>query len=250
MVQLSGSQCVRYERHIELPEIGEVGQARLLSSSILIVGAGGLGTPASAYLAAGGVGRLGIIDDDVVRKSNLQRQFLYKESDENKLKTECLRNTLKETTPKADIECLNERLSEGNAEAIISRYDLVLDGSDNFETKYLINRVCFQLRKPVIYGAVLNFDGQVSVFKGYEQGQPCYKCLYPEVPEHLVPTCSESAVLGPVVGVIGSLQAVEAMKELLGLPTLAGSLFLYSALNFNIMKTKIEKRDNCPVCGL
>jgi molybdopterin/thiamine biosynthesis adenylyltransferase len=249
MDKLSGKQYIRYERHIELPEIGEYGQNKLLNSSILIIGAGGLGTPAAAYLAAGGIGKLGIIDDDVVSRGNLQRQFLYKDTDENKSKVACLCARLREANPEIELEPLNVRLIRGNADDIISDYDLVLDGSDNFETKYLANEVCHRQKKPLVYGAVLGFDGQVSVFKSYERDQPCYKCLYADVPEHLVPSCTESAVLGPMVGIIGALQAAEAIKVLLNLPCLAGSLLFYNALNAHIAKAGITKRSNCAICA-
>lgn len=248
--RLESSAYVRYERHIELPEIGEQGQAKLLASKVLVVGAGGLGTPAAVYLTAAGVGHIGIVDDDTVRRSNLQRQILYKTTDEGLPKVECLARELKALNPETSLETIGERLAEGNARETIGRYDLVIDGSDNFETRYLLNDVCYELKKPLVSGAVLNFDGQVAVFKAYENdAQPCYRCLHPDIPDrNMVPSCTESAVLGPLVGVIGCLQATEAIKELVGLPGLAGALLTYSALNTHIEKVTLRKDPHCPTC--
>lgn len=248
---LNSKAFVRYERHIELPEIGEAGQAKLLASKVLIVGAGGLGTPAAVYLTAAGIGHIGIIDDDTIRRSNLQRQILYKSADEGNVKVECLSRELKALNPETEIEAICARLTAENAKEIVGRYDLVVDGSDNFETRYLLNDICYELKKPLVSGAVLNFDGQVGVFMAYDDAAlPCYRCLYPQMPEPgTVPTCSESAVLGPLVGIIGCIQATEAIKALLSLPGLAGHLLTYSALNVHMAKMAVPKRPDCPTCS-
>lgn len=248
-MSLSGKKYLRYERHIDLPKIGEAGQLKLLDARVLIVGAGGLGTPAAAYLAAAGVGTLVIIDDDVVQKSNLQRQIFYTDGDAGKAKVDCLRTRLMALNSEITVEAIQARLTRENGAAIISACDVVIDGSDNFATKYLLNELCIEAKKPLVYGAVYQFEGQIAVFQGYEADKPCYRCLYRDVPEVGAPTCTEAAVWGPGVGMIGTLQASEAMKLLLDLSTLAGGMLLFNALTMQFENIQLAKDKTCPACG-
>jgi sulfur-carrier protein adenylyltransferase/sulfurtransferase len=233
----------RYSRQTRLPELGEEGQRRLGSGSVVIVGAGGLGSPASMYLAAAGVGRIGLVDFDVVDETNLHRQLLYGTNDVGRRKVEAARERLNGINPHAAIELHETALTSENALEILGGYDIVIDGTDNFPTRYLINDACTLLHKPNVYGSVFRFEGQVSVFDA-DRG-PCYRCLYPDPPPpHLVPSCAEAGVLGVLPGVIGMLQATEAIKLLaaIGEP-LIGRLLLYDALASSFRRLTIPK--NC-----
>lgn len=247
---LTSKQYVRYERHVELCGVDNLGQQKLLNANVLIIGAGGLGCPVSTYLAGAGVGQLTIIDDDVINISNLHRQFSYNTSQVGKIKVTALKERLEQQNPDCKVTALTQRLDATNASDLVQSYDLVVDGSDNFDTRYLLNAVCHQHSKTLVSGSILQFDGQVYVFKTHQNG-PCYRCLYPTQPTNFqVPSCTESAVLGPVAGVIGTLMAVEILKELLGLEeSLNGSLLLYSALNTEIRKVSFLKKPDCPTCG-
>ena len=246
---LSSEQRGRYSRHILLSEIGEEGQARLLESKVLIVGAGGLGSPAAIYLAAAGVGTIGIVDFDVVDASNLQRQILHNLDRIGHAKVESARETLSALNPDVKIEPHNVRLSAGNVLDILSGYDVVVDGGDNFPTRYLVNDASLHLRKPVVHGSIFRFEGQVSVFSPYEG--PCYRCQYPEPPPpELAPSCAEAGVLGVLPGIIGSIQTVETIKLILGIgETLVGRLLTYDALTEDFMNLNIRRDPSCPACG-
>ncbi|HXI14327.1 MAG TPA: molybdopterin-synthase adenylyltransferase MoeB [Thermoanaerobaculia bacterium] len=246
---LSASELRRYSRHILLPQIGQDGQDRLKQGSVLIVGAGGLGSPAALYLAAAGVGRIGLVDFDRVALSNLHRQILYTTADEGLSKLEVAATRLRAANEEIAIELHETELTSANALSIIKPYDLVLDGSDNFPTRYLVNDACVILGKPDIYGSVFRFDGQVSVFSA--STGPCYRCLYPAPPPpDLIPSCAEGGVLGVLPGVIGVLQATEAIKLLakIGKP-LIGRLLLYDALHMEFRTIRIGKNHGCSVCG-
>lgn len=232
-----------------LPEIGEAGQQRLKESSILLVGTGGLGSPAALYLAAAGVGRIGLVDGDRVDESNLQRQVLYGVSDRGEAKAEAAARRLADLNPEIEIEAHNTLLTPENAFEIVANYDMVLDGADNFSTRYLCNDLSIMLKKPLVHGSIFKFEGQVSVF-GYEEG-PCYRCIYPEPPpEGTVPSCGEIGVLGVLPGIIGTLQATEAIKLMLGLGTsLAGRILLYDSLQMTFREIRVRRDPDCPVCG-
>jgi adenylyltransferase/sulfurtransferase len=247
--QLVQEEYIRYSRHLILPEVGEAGQQKLKAASVLLVGAGGLGSPAAFYLAAAGVGRIGIADFDNVELVNLQRQIIHGTSDIGRSKVDSAVEKMDALNPMVKIEKISERLSSENALQIINNYDVVIDGSDNFPTRYLLNDVCVLSGKPYVYGSIFRFDGQASVF-GTEQG-PCYRCLYPEPPPpHLVPSCEDGGVLGILPGIIGSIQATEAIKLILNIgESLAGQLLLFDALKMEFNKLKIKKRTDCPVCG-
>jgi molybdopterin/thiamine biosynthesis adenylyltransferase/rhodanese-related sulfurtransferase len=246
---LSSEEIRRYERHFVLPDIGEEGQKRLKSASVLIVGAGGLGSPAAIYLAAAGIGRLGIIDSDDVDHSNLQRQILYNTSDVGKSKVELAKKRIVEINPNVEVRIFSERLTSKNALSIFSPYDVIIDGSDNLPTRYLVNDACVMLNKPDVYGGIFQFEGQASVFDA-KQG-PCYRCLFPEPPPpELVPTCAEGGVLGVLPGIIGSIQATEAIKIIVGFgETLVGRLILLDAAKMDFRELKLEKVKSCPMCG-
>ncbi|MCB0711186.1 MAG: molybdopterin-synthase adenylyltransferase MoeB [Ignavibacteriae bacterium] len=246
---LTSSERRRYSRHIMLPEIGEAGQQRLKESSILLVGTGGLGSPAALYLAAAGVGRIGLVDGDRVDESNLQRQVLYGVSDRGEAKAEAAARRLADLNPEIEIEAHNTLLTPENAFEIVANYDMVLDGADNFSTRYLCNDLSIMLKKPLVHGSIFKFEGQVSVF-GYEEG-PCYRCIYPEPPpEGTVPSCGEIGVLGVLPGIIGTLQATEAIKLMLGLGTsLAGRILLYDSLQMTFREIRVRRDPDCPVCG-
>ncbi|MEZ4784446.1 MAG: molybdopterin-synthase adenylyltransferase MoeB [Candidatus Kapaibacterium sp.] len=246
---MTSSERRRYSRHIMLPEIGEAGQQRLKESSILLVGTGGLGSPAALYLAAAGVGRIGLVDGDRVDESNLQRQVLYGVSDRGEAKAEAAARRLADLNPEIEIEAHNTLLTPENAFEIVANYDMVLDGADNFSTRYLCNDLSIMLKKPLVHGSIFKFEGQVSVF-GYEEG-PCYRCIYPEPPpEGTVPSCGEIGVLGVLPGIIGTLQATEAIKLMLGLGTsLAGRILLYDSLQMTFREIRVRRDPDCPVCG-
>ena len=250
---LSPDERERYGRHLSVPEVGEAGQARLLQSRVLLVGAGGLGSPAAFYLAAAGVGRLGIVDDDVVDRSNLQRQILHTDDRVGRPKVESARRTLEALNPGVEIEAIAERLAPDNVERIFDGYDVVVDGTDNFPTRYLVNDACVKLGIPNVHGSVYRFEGQVSVFwPGREKDPgPCYRCLYPSPPPpELAPSCAEAGVLGVLPGVVGLLQAVETVKVLLGIgEPLVGRLLQYDALQAGFHKLRMERDPACRHCS-
>jgi len=247
--RLSALELSRYSRHIMLPEMGMAGQESLKSARVLIIGAGGLGCPLGLYLAAAGVGHLGIVDNDVVDESNLQRQVLYTVDDIGKLKVECAAARLRQLNPYIKISCYPELLTSANAMQLLEPYDLVIDGTDNFPTRYLVNDACVLLNKPNIYGSIFRFDGQATVFN-YQQG-PCYRCLYPTPPPPgLVPSCAEGGVLGVLPAIIALIQATEAIKMLTKMgESLSGKLLLYDALQMEFEYLQIEKDPDCPLCG-
>jgi adenylyltransferase/sulfurtransferase len=255
-MDFSDAQIRRYARHILLDEIGGDGQARLLQSRVLVVGAGGLGSPVLLYLAAAGVGTLGVIDDDVVDVSNLQRQIVHPTASVGVAKVESARATLAAINPEVRVVCHHERLSAANALSLIADYDLVADGSDNFPTRFLLNDACYFARRPLVSGAILRFDGQLSTFKAYqplpepERHGPCYRCLFREPPPGQIPTCAEAGVLGAFCGAIGSLQATEVIKELLGIGEgMSGWLLICDALEATFRKIRIRRDSACPLCG-
>ena len=249
---LSDRQVERYARHLVLEEIGEEGQERLLASSVLVVGAGGLGAPLLLYLAAAGIGRIGIIDDDEVELSNLQRQILYGEGDLGGPKAASAAARIAALNPDPAIEAIGSRLVAENAEAILARFDVIADGSDNFPTRYLLNDLCYRLGKPLVSAALLRFEAQLSTFKAHlGPPHPCYRCLFPEPPPPgLNPRCAEAGILGALAGVAGALQGVEVVKELLGLgESLSGRLLLYDALAADFRTIRLKRRADCPCCG-
>jgi adenylyltransferase/sulfurtransferase len=239
----------RYSRHLLIPEVGLAGQERLASSRVLVVGAGGLGSPVLAYLAAAGVGRILVIDDDTVDVTNLQRQILYDTADVGAPKATRAAERLRALNPQIAIDPLTARLDASNARELVRLVDVVVDGSDTFSTRYLVNDACVLEHKLDVNGAIFRFDGQLSVFGA--QGGPCYRCLYPEAPpEHLVPTCSEGGVLGVLAGMVGTFQANEALKVLLGIGTpLIGRLLLIDALDARVREVRIARDPACPLCG-
>jgi adenylyltransferase/sulfurtransferase len=243
-------QLERYSRHIILPEVGGLGQSKLLKSKVFVLGAGGLGSPALLYLAAAGVGTIGIADGDAVDLSNLQRQIIHNNNSVGSPKALSAKKTIEELNPDVKVTPHNERLSQENIRKIISDYDVVLDGSDNFPTRFLMNDASFFEGKPLVSGSMFRFEGQVSVFKPHK-GYPCYRCLYPEPPpKGLVPSCQEAGVLGALAGVIGLIQAVEAIKEILGIgDSLAGHLMIFDALKMTFRKVKVMKDPACALCG-
>ncbi len=246
---LSNDQRGRYSRHILLPEVGEEGQIRLLESKALIVGAGGLGSPAALYLAAAGVGTIGIVDFDVVDATNLQRQILHNLDRVGQSKVESARETLTALNPDVKIITYDERLSAENVLQIFSGYDVVVDGGDNFPTRYLVNDASVHLGIPVVHGSIFRFEGQVTVFEPYTG--PCYRCQYPEPPPpELAPSCAEAGVLGVLPGVIGTLQAMEVLKILLGIgDTLSGRLLTYDGLSQEFRTLRIRRDPTCPACS-
>jgi len=256
--QLTDAQRERYSRHILLPEVGEAGQARLLQSKVLLLGAGGLGSPAALYLAAAGVGTLGVVDADVVDASNLQRQIIHATSRVGTPKVESASKAIAELNPDVKVVPHQERLTSANVERLFRDYEVVLDGTDNFPTRYLVNDASVWMGKPVVHGSIFRFDGQVTTFipekaaakLGVTAG-PCYRCLYPEPPPpHLAPSCQEAGVLGILCGIIGTLQATEAIKILLGKgTTLAGRLLTYDSLKMKFRELKLRRAPDCPVCG-
>ncbi|HSJ86737.1 MAG TPA: molybdopterin-synthase adenylyltransferase MoeB [Anaerolineales bacterium] len=247
--ELSRDEILRYSRHLLIPEVGLEGQRKLKRSSVLIIGTGGLGSPVSLYLAAAGIGRIGLVDYDVVDSSNLQRQVIHGTSTVGKLKVESARAKLLDLNPDIQVDIYNEPYTSENAMRIAKEYDIILDGTDNFPTRYLTNDVAVFLGKPNVYASIYRFDGQVSVF--YAQEGPCYRCLFPEPPPPgLVPSCAEGGVLGVLPGTIGTLQATEALKVLLGIgEPLIGKLLLYNALDMTFDFVKLKKNPNCRVCG-
>ncbi|MFO7695209.1 MAG: molybdopterin-synthase adenylyltransferase MoeB [Vicinamibacterales bacterium] len=249
MPDLTREELIRYARHVILPDVGIDGQRRLKGARVLCVGAGGLGSPAAMYLAAAGVGTLGIVDDDVVDASNLQRQILHDSAGLGRPKVESARDRLKAINPNVSVEMHQARLTSVNALDILRRYDVVVDGADNFPTRYLVNDACVLLGKPNAFGAIFRFEGQASVFAA--KNGPCYRCIYPEPPPpDLVPSCAEAGVFGVLPGIVGTIQATETIKLVLGVgETLAGRLLVYDAMRMAFRELKVPKDPDCPVCG-
>lgn len=243
-------QIKRYSRHILLPEVGVSGQKKILDAKVFVLGAGGLGSPALFYLAAAGVKEIGVADADVVDISNLQRQILHFTKDLDRPKVESAKEKLSNLNPDTNIVPYKERITADNAMEILGKYDIVLDGSDNFPTRYLLNDACFFLKKVLVSGSILRFDGQLTVFDT-ANGSACYRCLYPELPPAgMVPSCQEAGVLGVVAGTIGVMQAQEALKVILGIgEPLINQLMLFDALNASFRKLKIKKDPACPLCS-
>lgn len=246
---LSAAELRRYARHVILPEVGETGQLRIKAGRVLLVGAGGLGSPAALYLAAAGVGTLGIVDDDVVDESNLQRQILHGTSAVGSQKTVSAEARVRDLNPHVAVEPYPTRLTAANAREIISAFDVVVDGSDNFPTRYLVNDACVLEGKPDVYGAILRFEGQASVFGAH--GGPCYRCLFRDPPPpELVPSCEEAGVIGVIPGIVGTLQALEVIKLLTGTGTpLVGRLLVIDGLSTSFRELTLQRDPHCPVCG-
>ena len=246
---LTRDEILRYSRHLLIPEVGLEGQRRLKAASALVIGTGGLGSPVALYLAAAGVGNLGLVDYDVVDSSNLQRQVIHGSGTVGQLKVESARARIADLNPSVQVDVYNEAFTSENARAIAGRYDILLDGSDNFPTRYLTNDVSVFLGKPNVYASIYRFDGQVSVFDA--RSGPCYRCLFPEPPPPgLVPSCAEGGVLGVLPGTIGTIQATEALKLLLGIgEPLIGRLLLYDALSMSVEFVRLKKNPQCRVCG-
>ena len=254
-LDFSDEQIQRYARHILLPQVGGLGQEKLLNSKVLVIGAGGLGSPVLMYLAAAGVGTIGVIDDDQVELSNLQRQIAHTTQSVGEAKVESAARTLKAINPDVKVIGYKKRFGPANALDLIGQYDLVTDGSDNFATRFLVNDAAYFARRPLVTGAILRFDGQVATFKnfpggGHEDG-PCYRCIFREPPPPgQIPTCSQAGVLGVLCGTVGSLQATEILKELLGIgDTLSGALLVYDALATQFRRIKVKRDPGCPLCG-
>ena len=249
-MKFTEEQIHRYSRQMILPGFGGKSQRKLAAARVFIMGAGGLGSPAALYLAAAGVGTLGLADFDRVELHNLQRQILHRTSDVGLLKVESGRETLRALNPEVNVRIHSERITSANIREVIRDYDLILDGSDNFPTRFLVNDACYFERKTLISGAILRFDGQLSTFKPHNGG-PCYRCLFPQPPPPgTVPSCQEAGVLGVVAGTIGILQASEALKEILGLGhSMAGRLLLFNALKPAFDEVKFQRNPQCPLCG-
>src|SRR5215475_13659297 len=248
-VSLSNDEILRYSRHLIMPEVGMEGQLRLKSAKILLVGTGGLGAPLGMYLAAAGVGRIGLVDFDVVDFTNLHRQVIHGTKDVGRKKLDSAAETIADINPNVQIDRYDVLLTSQNAMEICAPYDLIIDGTDNFPTRYLVNDACVLLKKPNVYGSIFRFEGQATVFA--YPGGPCYRCLYPEPPPPgLVPSCAEGGVLGILPGVIGLIQATEAVKLILGAgEPLVGRLLLYDALGMRFRELKLRRNSDCPVCG-
>ncbi len=248
-VQLSHDEIRRYSRHLIMPEVGIQGQRKLKAASVLLIGTGGLGSPLSLYLAAAGIGRMGLVDYDVVDETNLQRQVIHFTSDVGKSKLDSASAKLADINPYVVIEKHNVPLTSENALEILKNYDVIIDGTDNFPTRYLVNDACVILGKPNVYGSIFRFEGQLTVF--YAKEGPCYRCLFPEPPPPgLVPSCAEGGVLGVLPGTIGTMQATEAIKLILGIgKPLIGRMILYDALDMSFDTIKLRKNPACPVCG-
>ncbi len=248
-VTLSHDEIRRYSRHLIMPEVGIQGQRKLKAASVLLIGTGGLGSPLALYLAAAGIGRIGLVDYDVVDETNLQRQVIHYTSDVGKSKLDSAAAKMSDMNPYLVIEKHNTPLTSENALELLADYDVIIDGTDNFPTRYLVNDACVILGKPNVYGSIFRFDGQLTVFDA--RRGPCYRCLFPEPPPPgLVPSCAEGGVLGILPGTIGTLQATEAIKLILGIgEPLIGRMILYDALNMTFDTIKVRKNPNCPVCG-
>jgi sulfur-carrier protein adenylyltransferase/sulfurtransferase len=250
VMELNNDELRRYARHLILPEVGLAGQRKIRAASVLCVGAGGLGSPIAMYLAAAGIGKLGIVDFDAVELSNLQRQVLHGTEDVGRPKTESAAETIHRLNPQVEVITHNTRLTSQNALDILRPYDIVVDGTDNFPTRYLTNDACVLLKKPNVYGSIFRFEGQASVFAPH-LGGPCYRCLYPEPPPPgLVPSCAEGGVLGVLPGIIGTIQATEILKLTLGIgSSLLGRLLLFNALDMTFRELKLRRDPECPLCG-
>ncbi len=246
---LSKQEMIRYARHLVLPEVGIKGQEKIKQGKVLVVGAGGLGSPALMYLAAAGIGAIGIVDFDNVDETNLQRQIIHSTKEIGNKKTESAKIAISSINPNIKVEAYNEKLTSKNALEIIKKYEVIIDGSDNFPTRYLLNDACVLSKKPLVYGSIFRFEGHASVFN-HDDG-PCYRCLFPNPPpKDAVPTCAQAGVLGVLPGIIGTIQATEAIKLILGIgETLSGRLLIYDALSMAFKDLKLGKNKNCPVCG-
>jgi molybdopterin/thiamine biosynthesis adenylyltransferase/rhodanese-related sulfurtransferase len=247
--ELTHAEILRYSRHLLIPDVGMEGQQKLKAASVLVIGSGGLGSPVALYLAAAGVGRIGLVDYDVVDFSNLQRQIIHGESRLGDLKVESARDRMLDLNPEIQVDVYNELITSENAFRIAEPYDIIVDCTDNFPTRYLVNDLCVLTGKPNVYGSIFRFDGQASVF--YADEGPCYRCLFPEPPPPgLVPSCAEGGVLGVLPGTIGSIQATETLKLILGIgESLIGRLLLYDALDLSFQSVKLNKNPDCKVCG-
>ncbi|MGH7441217.1 MAG: molybdopterin-synthase adenylyltransferase MoeB, partial [bacterium] len=250
MSSLSNEEIMRYSRHLIMPEVGMAGQEKLKASSVLLIGAGGLGAPLAMYLAAAGVGRLGIVDFDVVDHSNLHRQVIHGTSSVGKPKVDSAKARVMDINPNVEVRTYNEAVNRTNILSILKDYDIVIDGTDNFPTRYLVNDAAVMLGKANIYGSIFRFDGQITVFDP-KRGGPCYRCLYPEPPPPgMVPSCAEGGVLGVLPGTVGLLQATEAIKLIIGQgKPLIGRLLLFNALDMSFRELKIRRDKSCPICG-
>jgi molybdopterin/thiamine biosynthesis adenylyltransferase/rhodanese-related sulfurtransferase len=248
-VTLTKKEIERYSRHLIMPEVGMDGQLKLKQAKVLCIGTGGLGAPLGLYLAAAGVGRIGLVDFDKVDDSNLQRQILFSTKDVGRPKIEAAADRLRGLNPEIQIDTFDTMLSSENALEILKDYDIVVDGTDNFPTRYLVNDACVLLKKPNVYGSIFRFEGQATIF-GYREG-PCYRCLYPEPPPPgLVPSCAEGGVLGVLPGIVGSIQAAETLKLIIGKgESLVGRLLLFDALAMRFRELKLRKNPDCPICG-
>ena len=246
---LTVDEVRRYSRHLIIPDVGMAGQQRLMNAKVLCVGAGGLGSPALMYLAAAGVGTIGIVEFDTVDESNLQRQIIHGQSDIGKSKAQSAKEKISEINPYVNVITHELRLDNSNVKEIFSQYDIIVDGTDNFATRYLVNDACVLLKKPYVWGSIYRFDGQASVF--WAEYGPCYRCLYPEPPPPgMVPSCAEGGVLGVLCATIGSIQTTEAIKVITGVgEPMIGSLMIYDALEMSFRKIKVRKDPNCPLCG-
>jgi adenylyltransferase/sulfurtransferase len=249
-MELNKDEIRRYSRHLILPEVGLAGQKKIKGTSVLCIGAGGLGSPIAMYLAAAGIGKIGIVDFDTVDYSNLQRQILHTDADVGRSKAESAKETIRGINPHCDVVIHNTRISSENALDLIRPYDIVVDGTDNFPTRYLTNDACVLLKKPNVYGSIFRFEGQASVFAPH-LGGPCYRCLYPEPPPPgMVPSCAEGGVLGVLPGIIGCIQATEILKLAIGKGTsLVGRLVLFDALKMKFNELKLRRDPACPICG-
>ncbi|MDP6109412.1 MAG: molybdopterin-synthase adenylyltransferase MoeB [Rhodospirillales bacterium] len=255
-MDFNDQQIQRYARHILLDQVGGTGQSKLLDSKVLVVGAGGLGSPVIMYLAAAGVGTIGVVDDDVVDLSNLQRQIVHTTDAVGMAKVESVQKTIRAVNPDINIVPIKDRIGPDNALDLIGQYDFVTDGSDNFPTRFLVNDACYFAEKPLVSAAILRFDGQIYTFKPHTKDEdgnalPCYRCLFPAAPPPgQIPTCAEAGVLGALCGTVGSLQATEVIKELLGIgDSLAGSLLIYEGLSSGFRKITVKADTGCPLCG-
>jgi molybdopterin/thiamine biosynthesis adenylyltransferase/rhodanese-related sulfurtransferase len=248
-VTLTKKEIERYSRHLIMPEVGMEGQLKLKQAKVLCIGTGGLGAPLGLYLAAAGVGRIGLVDFDKVDDSNLQRQILFSTKDVGRPKIEAAADRLRGLNPEIQIDTFDTHLSSENALEILKDYDIVVDGTDNFPTRYLVNDACVLLKKPNVYGSIFRFEGQATIF-GYPEG-PCYRCLYPEPPPPgLVPSCAEGGVLGVLPGIVGAIQAAETLKLIIGKgDSLVGRLLLFDALAMRFRELKLRKNPDCPLCG-
>lgn len=248
-MSLTDDQLERYARHIILKEVGGPGQQKLMKAKVLVIGAGGLGSPLLMYLAAAGIGTIGIIDDDDVDLSNLQRQIIHMTPALGSQKVASAEKTIKAINPDINVITYATRLDQSNVDDIIRSYDIVADGCDNFATRFLVNDACLKYKKPLVSGALSQFDGQLATFKGYEKNAPCYRCLVPNHPNGVL-SCAEAGILGAVAGVVGTMQAVEVLKEILELgDSLAGKLLIYDALSAKSRNIKLPKDPGCKFCG-